>query len=255
MSGGSLSLFRDREFLALAGTAFARAQAYSTIAIALALYADIFATSGTVEGLFGTAFAAIQLLIVLPLGRAIDTGNAKRYLLAGLVLNVAVFVGFAFVDSVAHVVLMRVFQGLGTSLLWITGSTVVGEISPEESRGQWLGTYNQVGAFSSLAGDLVGGFLLYAYGFTATYAVLSAVTIVATVGVWRYLRDDPGGRTDPSQVTGIETLRRLLDRSAIRALVTLRLGLSFGKMAVIVFLPPASTPPMANGFIPKAVRA
>jgi MFS family permease len=237
VSGGSLSLFRDREFLALAGTAFARAQAYSTIAIALALYADIFATSGTVEGLFGTAFAAIQLLIVLPLGRAIDTGNAKRYLLAGLVLNVAVFVGFAFVDSVAHVVLMRVFQGLGASLLWITGSTVVGEISPEESRGQWLGTYNQVGAFSSLAGDLVGGVLLATSGFVLTYSVLAGVTVLACVGVLLFLRDNPGGQADPEDSTGVETLRLLLGRTAIRALVVFRLVFSFGKMAVILFLP------------------
>jgi len=237
VSGGSLSLFRDREFLALAGTAFARAQAYSTIAIALALYADIFATSGTVEGLFGTAFAAIQLLIVLPLGRAIDTGNAKRYLLAGLALNVAVFVGFAFVDSVAHVILMRVFQGLGASLLWITGSTVVGEISPEESRGQWLGTYNQVGAFSSLAGDLVGGVLLATSGFVLTYGVLAGVTVLACVGVLLFLRDNPGGQADPDESTGVETLRLLLGRTAIRALVVFRLVFSFGKMAVILFLP------------------
>ena len=111
-SGGSLRLLGNTEFLALAGTAFARSQAYSTIAIALALYADIFATSGTVEGLFGTAFALVQLIIVLPLGRAIDTGNAKRYLLVGLVLNVGVFVGFALVQTVSHVVLMRAVQGL-----------------------------------------------------------------------------------------------------------------------------------------------
>ena len=237
MSGGSLSLFRDREFLALAGTAFARAQAYSTIAIALALYADLFGTSGTVEGLFGTAFAFVQLLIVLPLGRAIDTGNAKRYLLAGLVLNVGVFVGFAFVDTVAHVVLMRVVQGLGASLLWITGSTVIGEISPEDSRGQWLGTYNQVGAFSSLAGDLVGGILLATSGFVLTYGVLAGVTVLASVGVLLFLRDNPGGQADPEDSTGVETLRLLLGRTAIRALVVFRLGFSFGKMAVILFLP------------------
>jgi len=236
-TGGSLQLFRNAEFLALAGTAFARSQAYSTIAIALALYADIYATSGAVEGLFGTAFALVQLVIVLPLGRAIDTGNAKRYLLVGLVLNVGVFVGFALVESVSHVVLMRVFQGFGASLLWITGSTVVGEISPDAERGQWLGTYNQVGAFSSLAGDLVGGILLATSGFTLTYSVLSGVTLLAAVGVFVFLRDDPGGQADPDEATGVETVRLLLGRSAVRALVVFRLGLSFGKMAVILFLP------------------
>jgi DHA1 family multidrug resistance protein-like MFS transporter len=236
-SGGSLALFANAEFVALAGTAFARSQAYSTIAIALALYADMFATSGTVEGLFGTAFALVQLIIVLPMGRAIDTGNAKRYLLVGLALNILVFVGFAMVETVSHVVLMRVFQGLGASLLWITGSTVVGEISPDGEHGQWLGTYNQVGAFSSLAGDLVGGILLATSGFTLTYSVLSGVTLLAFVGVYLFLRDDPGGQTDPEEATGVETLRMLLGRAAIRALVVFRLGLSFGKMAVILFLP------------------
>ena len=98
----SLRVLKDPEFVAMSGTAFARAQAYSTVAIALALYADIFNTTSTVEGLFGTAFAVVQLLIVLPLGRMIDTGNAKRWLLAGLGLNVLVFVDGARGDVTVH---------------------------------------------------------------------------------------------------------------------------------------------------------
>lgn len=234
---GSLRLFQNKEFIALASTAFARSQAYSTILIALALYADLFHTSGIVEGLFGTAFALVQLVIVLPLGRAIDTHNAKRFLLGGLGLNVVVFIGFSFVDSVGGVIFMRALQGLGASILWLTGSAAIGEISPDTERGRWLGTYNQVAAFSSFAGDAVGGLLLYSYGFQVTYAVLSAITIAATIAVFVFLRDNPGGRTDPEEATGVETLYRLLDRTAIRALVVLRLGLSFGKMAVITFLP------------------
>ncbi|MFB6197439.1 MAG: MFS transporter, partial [Halobacteriaceae archaeon] len=121
--------------------------------------------------------AIVQLLIVLPLGRAVDTGNAKRYLLLGLAVNVAVFLAFLLVSNPIHVILVRVIQGIGASILWITGSTVVGEISPDGSRGRWLGGYNQVAAFSSLAGDLVGGYLLYARGFAFTYVVLTGITI------------------------------------------------------------------------------
>ena len=240
MSGspnGVRRLLRNREFVALASTAFARSQAYSTILIALALYADLFNTSGAVEGLFGTAFAAAQLVIVLPLGRLIDVGNAKRYLLAGLLLNIGVFVGFSFVTVVEHVVAMRVVQGVGASLLWITGTAVVGEISPNESRGLWLGAYNQVGAVSSLAGDAFGGLLLYLYGFQTTYAVLIGVTAFATLSVVLFLRDNPGGKKDADEATGVQTLRKLLGRTAVRALVTFRLAFSVGKMAVIIFLP------------------
>ncbi|MFB6113328.1 MAG: MFS transporter [Halodesulfurarchaeum sp.] len=235
--GERLAVLKDPEFLALSGTAFARAQSYSTILIALALYADMFGTTGTTEGLFGTAFAIVQLFIVLPLGRAVDTGNAKRYLLLGLLLNVGVFLGFIFVQSPVHVILMRIVQGVGASLLWITGTTVVGQIAEDGARGRWLGMYNQVGAFSSFAGDLVGGFLLYRYGFTEAYLVLSAITLFASGLVFVSLRTNPGGRTDPDEHPGIETLRELLRRPMIRALVIFRLGFSVGKMSVIIFLP------------------
>jgi DHA1 family multidrug resistance protein-like MFS transporter len=237
VSRGSLSLLRDREFLALSGTAFARSQAYSTILIALALYADQFGTTSSVEGLFGTAIALAQLIIVLPLGRYVDTHNAKRVLVAGLLINILVFIGYSQVGSVTGVILMRVFQGFGASILWITGSAVVGSVSPDGERGQWLGTYNQVGAFSSLAGDIFGGILLTVYGFQETFTVLSAITLVATVLALLFIRDNPGGKKDSAEATGRETFQNLLNRSAIRALVVFRIGLSFGKMAIIIFVP------------------
>ncbi len=236
-SGSSLRLFTDREFIAISSTAFARSQAYSTILIALAMYADMFQTTSTMEGLFGTAFAIVQLFIVLPLGRYIDTRNSKRILLFGLLLNVVVFVGFMFVENVTQVILVRVLQGTAASILWLTGMTVVGEISEEGSRGLWIGTYNQVGALSSLVGDIFGGLLLYLYGFQETYIVLSLVTILAFVSVLLFLRDNPGGRKDPEESSGRETIEMLLGRSAIKALVFFRLSFSVGKMAVITFLP------------------
>jgi MFS family permease len=233
----SVALLKDREFAALAGTAFARSQAYSTILIALALYADVFETTGFVEGLFGAGFALVQLLIVLPLGRKVDTGNAKRWLLAGFAVNIAVFVGFIFVQNAVHVVLVRMLQGLGASILWITGTAVVGEISPDEGQGLWLGSYNQVASFSSMAGDLLGGYLLYAYGFTLPYLVLTGITIGSFVLVLVALRDNPGGQRDPEESGGVETFRSLLGLPMLRALVGFRFAFSFGKMAVIIFLP------------------
>jgi MFS family permease len=235
--GSSIRLLADREFASLAGTAFARSQAYSTILIALALYADLFGTSGFIEGLFGTAFAVVQLIIVLPLGRTVDTGNAKHFLLVGFLINVAVFLGFLFVNSPVDVILVRMLQGLGASILWITGATIIGEISPDGERGLWLGSYNQFASFSSLTGDLVGGYLLYAYGFTETYLVLTAVTLAAFLLVLSFLRDNPGGRTDPEETGGIETFRSLLRLPMLRSLVFFRFTFSVGKMAVIIFLP------------------
>lgn len=230
-------LLQDHEFLALSTTAFARAMAGATVLIALALYADLFRTTGVVEGLFGTAFALTQFVIVLPLGHYVDAGNAKHYLLAGLLLNVLVFVGFGFVASPTHVVLVRAAQGAAATLVWVTGTAVVGSISPEKSSGLWLGTYNQVDGLFDLLGSLAGGALLQVFGFGVTYGVLAVVSALSAVAVFVLLRDDPGGRKDPDDATALGTLHDLLDRGVLRALVTFRFAYSFGKMAVTIFLP------------------
>ncbi|MEF8827405.1 MAG: MFS transporter [Haloarcula sp.] len=232
-----IALFRNPEFLALASVRFVSGMAFATIIIALALYADLFEASGIAAGLFGSVYAIVRLVLVLPLGRKIDLGNSKRYLLLGLFLNVLLFLGLMLVESLVHVIFLRGFQAIGAVILWITGVAVVGEISPDDSRGLWIGTYNQARSIASLGGDLVGGALLFVYGFTTTYAVLIGLTLIATAMVYVFLRDDPGTRADPDEATGVETLIRLLKRRAVLALVMFRFSFSFGKMAVVLFLP------------------
>lgn len=234
---GPLDLLRDLEFLALSSTAFARAQAVATVIIALAMYAGIFDTSGFVEGLFGSAFALAQFVVVLPLGRYIDLGNAKRYLLAGLVLNTIVLVGFSFVGSPVDVIVARTIQGVAATVIWVTATAVVGEISPDGSSGLWLGTYNQIDGFFSLLGYLTGGLLLQQLGFGGAYAVLVGVTAFSAITVVAFLRDDPGGRTRPDDSSGLGMIFSLARSTVIRALLVFRFGFSLGKMSVTIFLP------------------
>lgn len=230
-------LLRDREFVALASVRFVSGMAFATIIISLALFADLFDASGVVAGLFGSVYAMVRLFVVLPLGRRIDLGNSKNFLLLGLGLNVLMLLGFGFVQSIEQVIALRGLQALGSVLLWITGVAVVGEIAPPDERGLWIGTYNQVKSVASLSGDVVGGALLFVFGFGTTYAVLVALTVLSTAAVFVYVRDNPGGGTPPQSDTGMETYWRLLKRRAILALVVFRFAFSFGRMAVILFLP------------------
>lgn len=232
-----LVLFTEPEFLSLASVQLARGMARSTILIALALYADLFLVSGVVAGLFGSAYAVSRLLLVLPIGRAVDLGDAKRSLLIGLGLNGLVLLGFILINSPMHVVVLRFVQGLSSIIIVIAGTTVVGEISPVDERGLWIGTHKQTKAFSSLTGDIVGGLLLFIYGFAVAYAVLFVITGIAVITVSRFLRSAPGGRVDPDDNTGIETLQHLFQQRSIQALVIFRFTFSFAQRAVTLFLP------------------
>jgi len=44
-------------------------------------------TAAFVSGPFGTRFALVQLVTVLPLGRTVETGNAKHWLLGGFAIT------------------------------------------------------------------------------------------------------------------------------------------------------------------------
>jgi MFS family permease len=182
---------------------------FATIIIALALYADEYAATGVVAGLFGTAYALTRLVLVLPVGRAIDLGDGKRYLLAGLGVNCLLLFGFMQVGAIEHVVALRALQGGGSALLIVTTTTVIGELAPEEERGLWIGTSGQVKSVASLTGDLGGGALLFVYGFTTTYAVLIGTTAVAAALVLFFVRGDPGARADGDERAFLLGLVRL----------------------------------------------
>ena len=215
---------------------FATGMTFATIIIALALYADLFEASGVVAALFGSGYALTRLLLVLPVGRYADVGNAKRFLILGMGLHVLVLVGFIFIQTVEHVVILRTLQGGGSIIVYITGTAIIGSIAATGERGLYVGTHNQVASFSSLSGDLVGGLLLFLFGFEITYLVLIAVSGLASVAVWLFLRDEPIGGSGTS-ATGLESLLLLIRRRVIMALVTFRFSFSFGKMAVVLFLP------------------
>jgi hypothetical protein len=83
----------------------------------------------------------------------------------------------------------------------------------------------------------VGSILLATSGFVLTGGVLAGLTGLASVSGLLFPRDDPGGRTDPGESTGVETLGLLPGRTAVRALVVFRLGFSFRRMAVILSVP------------------
>ncbi|WP_114579578.1 MFS transporter [Saliphagus sp. LR7] len=230
-----LRLFRNQGFAALAVMNFVRGMAFATIIVALALYADLFETSGFVAGLFGTAYAFVRLVLVVPVGRWIDVRDAKRLLVIGLVLQVVVLAGYVFVESALQLVGIRAFQGVSSITVYLAGTAIVGSLGPEGDRGLWVGTYQNVTAFSKLSGDLLGAGLLFFVGFESTWAIFVVLSTLSVGYVLKHLPAEPVPSDDSSSTAG--KLLGLLKRRAIMALVAFRFSFSFCKEAVLIFLP------------------
>lgn len=232
----SFSLVRQPGFSALAVMNFVRGMAFATIIVALALYADLFDVSGLVAGLFGSAYAFVRLVLVIPVGRWIDVRDAKRLLVGGLVLQIVVLAGYLFVGSATQLVALRAFQGISSITVYLTGTAIVGSLAPGHARGFWIGTYQNVTAFSKLSGDLLGAGLLFVIGFEPTWAIFVVLSTLSTGYVLRHLPAGPVPSEDGSSST-VGKLVDLLKRRAILALVMFRFSFSFCKEAVLIFLP------------------
>ena len=63
---------------------------------------------------------------------------------------------FAFIDQVWGIVLARIFQGISSSLLWLSASAMTADSASERERATAFGKIAQAGSQGSIAGTFLG---------------------------------------------------------------------------------------------------
>lgn len=98
----------------------------------------------------------------------------------------SVFGGFA--STIGQVIAARAVQGAGAGGLIGLSQAIVGDIVSPAERGRYQGYIGSVFAFSSVAGPLIGGFLVDGLGWRWTFFVALPIGIAALVVTNRVLR-------------------------------------------------------------------
>jgi len=86
---------------------------------------------------------------------------------------------FAFIDQVWGIVLARIFQGISSSLLWLSASAITADSAGEQERGSAFGGIAQASSQGSIAGTFLG--------FTVLNAHISLPGQTAELGSWMLL--------------------------------------------------------------------
>ena len=113
-------------------------------------------------GLFFSAFSLVTVLLRPLVGWALDRFGRRRFFLAGLAGYAVAMFGFAFISQVGGVILARVFQGIASSLLWLSASAMTADLAGEHERGRAFGRIAQASSQGSTAGTFLGFILLNA---------------------------------------------------------------------------------------------
>jgi EmrB/QacA subfamily drug resistance transporter len=117
--------------------------------------------------------------LLLAFGRIGDIFGHARVFRAGLVWGVAAFLLCAAAPSYGWLLFFRFLQGIGAGLVISVAPALVTGLYPEERRSRAVAAFAMIVALSSAAGPLLGGALVYLWGWPAVFWFRAPIALAA----------------------------------------------------------------------------
>ena len=135
------------------------------------------------------AYIFATTVLLLSLGRVADIyGRVKLYNVGFVVFTVgSAFCGLAQSDN--QLIGARVLQGVGGALMLVNSWAILTEVFPPDQRGMAMGLNSMVFGLGSIAGPLLGGFILAAASWRWIFLINLPVGTIGTLAAYRYLRE------------------------------------------------------------------
>ena len=128
------------------------------------------------------AYVLVYAVLLITAGRLGDLYGPKQLFLVGLVIFTLASVACGFAHNPTQLIVFRIIQGLGGALLTPQTLSVLTVIFPPEKRGAAFGIWGATAGIATVAGPVIGGWLVTDFGWQWIFYVNVPVGIVALVG-------------------------------------------------------------------------
>jgi EmrB/QacA subfamily drug resistance transporter len=132
-----------------------------------------------------SAYLLAYAVPVLITGRFGDRYGPKRIYLIGLTVFTLASMWCGLTTTVDGLIIARVFQGLGASMMTPQTMAIITRIFPATRRGQAMALWGATAGVATLVGPILGGLLVDALGWEWIFFVNLPVGILAFVLAWR----------------------------------------------------------------------
>ncbi|MGD2146860.1 MAG: MFS transporter [Anaerolineae bacterium] len=223
-------------------TVFLVSLPFYIISLLLPVYGKEIGASVVEIGLFYTAFSLMTVLLRPMVGWGLDRFGRRGFLIAGVGGYAATMLSFAFIQQVVGMVLARVFQGISSSLMWLSAQAITADVASEAERGSAFGSVSEASSRGSIVGTTLGLVLLNARisirgqathvgSWTLLFIVYGIITLAALVIALRRLPE-----TRPADAAHEQRPIRWSRTWILLLLVTLVTGASVAMISPILII-------------------
>lgn len=150
----------------------------SSINIALPSMGIEFNADAVLLGWVSTSFLLGAAIFLVPFGRLADIYGRKKIFLYGMIIYSIASILCALASDVISLIIFRVFQGTGCSMIFGTGIAMLTSVYPASERGKVMGI-NATAIYLGLSiGPFAGGLLTQYIGWRSIFLVTVAIGII-----------------------------------------------------------------------------
>ena len=182
---------------AVCAAVFADSLLYSVIVPVLPRYAERLGATPFAVGLLFASYAVALLAATPVLAAVSDRVGRRTPLLLGLAAVAGATLLFGFATSYPQLVAARSVQGLAAAAVWTVGVALVAESVPPGRLGVCLGTVMASMSAGLVLGPPLGGLLVEAHGYRATFLVCAGVVVGCLLLQVVLVREPSGPREAP----------------------------------------------------------
>ncbi len=207
------------------------------IAPIIPIYAMDLGATGVTLGLMIAAFSISQGALQPVVGNLSDRKGRKRFLVAGLSIYVVVGFTYTLATSVEHLILIRLFNGVGSAMIAPIVMAYIGDLAPEGQEGKYMGMLN-IALFAGIgAGPMLGGVFRDVMGINSTFYAMSALTAASLGLILALLPPERSDRKIQSTTGLLTKLRQMLHSSRVIGILLPRMGTMIIMVPTLAFLP------------------
>lgn len=151
------------------------------IAPLMPIYATRLGASGMGLGLMVAGFSVSRGVLQPFVGGLSDRHGRKRFLVAGLIIYALAGITYTLAGTVEHLVLIRVFHGVGSAMVIPIAMAYIGDMAPVGEEGRYMGMLN-IALFAGIGGGpVIGGLFLDTLGMHSAFYAMAGFSGLAVL--------------------------------------------------------------------------